>query len=62
MQKVWETGLEDEKRGEIHIFPSVSDISKWIEHQYQSKNVNILVTGSLHLVGASLTVLGHEVS
>ncbi|ORX56461.1 FolC bifunctional protein [Piromyces finnis] len=63
LQKAWETLAPEFPRENIYVVESIETAIKTIRKKCSNSqlNYNILTTGSLHLVGGFLTVLGAEV-
>jgi folylpolyglutamate synthase/dihydropteroate synthase len=43
------------------IFSNISDSLKWLTTRNREEEINVLITGSLYLVGLSLKLLDHKI-
>ena len=59
MESIWRD-LDNDSKFSSRIFPTVDDANAWVASQ--SGKLNILVTGSLHLVGAMMNILEVDVA
>ncbi|CAG8544654.1 1461_t:CDS:2, partial [Scutellospora calospora] len=64
LAEIWPTIISKSKTSETHIFPTIQNTIDWIlEHCKESeREVQVLVTGSLHLVGGVMAVLEIDVN
>lgn len=62
---LWQELNSTESISMTSVQPSISDAVQWLQRHHQANytnpKCNILVTGSLHLVGGVMTALGHDV-
>lgn len=43
--------------GEVLVFDCITSAINWVERQSHTENLDVLVTGSLHLVGGVLSII-----
>jgi folylpolyglutamate synthase len=57
------SSINDQINSKTHVFSSVEGSIKWIIEHYQQTNreIQVLITGSLHLIGGVMTVLDIDV-
>ncbi|CAG8452048.1 16991_t:CDS:2, partial [Racocetra fulgida] len=59
LAEIWPTLIPKSQKSEAHIFPTIQNAINWVlEHcKENEREVQVLVTGSLHLVGGVMAVL-----
>ncbi|CAJ0572710.1 unnamed protein product, partial [Mesorhabditis spiculigera] len=55
-----ETWTTIDSNTECHTFPCIQSSIRWLEQQHQNGQLDVLVTGSLHLVGGVLSLVDPE--
>ncbi|CAG8454831.1 14593_t:CDS:10 [Cetraspora pellucida] len=63
LAEIWPTLIPKSQKSETHVFPTIQNAINWVlEHcKENEREVQVLVTGSLHLVGGVMAVLEIDV-